>query len=105
MIGLTLLATTALTLAALAILCAVATRDSALMPATVNPFSTPRLSDPSAETLPINCSSATTLAGDWQSQEFKTLCEVEDMLDWLENHDVRQTELQNLDGKFLVRWR
>jgi hypothetical protein len=105
MIGLTLLATTAFTLAALAILCAVATRDSALMPATVNPFGPTRVSDPSADTLPNDCHAAATLAGDWQSQEFKTLCEVEDMLDWLENHDVRQTELQNLGGKFVVRWR
>lgn len=105
MIGLTLLATTILTMTALVVLCAVATRDSALLPATVNPFTGTPKTDASADTLVMGCAATATLAGDWHATEVQTLHEVENILDWLENHNVRQSELQSADGKFVVRWR
>lgn len=105
MIGLTFLITVGFSLAAVTMLCMVATRESGLVPATVNPFGDVRFSPSAADTLPNGAYEATTLAGDWQSAEFQTLHQVEDMLDWLENHDVRHTELQPVGGKFVVRWR
>lgn len=105
MIGLTLFATAILTLGSVAVLYAVAMQDSALMPATVNPFSPSRRIDPSADTFEMSSASVATLNGDWNTNEVKTLREVEDMLDWLENHNVRHTELSSQNGKFLVRWR
>lgn len=105
MIGLTFLLTLGFSLAALAVLGMVATRESGLAPATVNPFGDTRFSPSAADTLPNGTYEATTLAGDWQTAELKSLHQVEDMLDWLENHDVSHTELQSFDGKFVVRWR
>lgn len=105
MIGITFLLTLGFSLAALAVLGMVATRESGLMPATVNPFGDVRFSPSAADTLPDGSYEATTLAGDWQTAELDNLHQVEDMLDWLENHDVRHTELQNIDDKFVVRWR
>jgi hypothetical protein len=107
MIGLTLLATTLCTFAALGILCAVATRDSALIPATVNPFTggLPSVSDATAETMALGSTSTTTLAGDWQSTEVVNLFEVEEVLDWCENSGFHDTSLTNNNGKFQVSWR
>lgn len=105
MIGLTLLATAIATFGSAAILYAVAVRDSALLPATVNPFSSPRTTDPSADTFDTATAAAATLTGDWHTNEVKSLREVEDMLDWLENHNIHQTELTNFNGKFQIRWR
>lgn len=105
MIGLTLLATAIFTLGSAAILYAVAVQDSALLPATVNPFGSPRTTDPTADTFDAVSASAETLTGDWHTNEVQSLREVEDVLDWLENHQVRQTELSQFNGKFQIRWR
>ena len=105
MIGLTLLATAIFTLGA-AILCAVAMQDAAMMPATVNPFGPARTGDPSADTMRMSAASAETLNGDsWHTNEVRNLREAEDVLDWLENHNVRHSEMTNFNGKFQVRWR
>ncbi len=105
MFGLALLTTVGITLITTAVLSVVATRDSALMPATVNPFSTADHCPSSADTLPNATYATATLTGDWKTTEVQSLHQVEDVLDWLENHNVRQTELQRDDGKFVVRWR
>lgn len=102
MIGFTLLA---FGLTATTILCVVATRESGLMPATVNPFGPDDLPASCADTLPDATYATATLAGDWQSTEVQTIRQAEDVLDWLENHHVRHTELQSTGGKFVVRWR
>ena len=105
MFGLTLLATAIFTLGSAAILYAVVAQDSALMPATVNPFGPPRTSDPAADTFDMASASAATLTGDWHTNEVKSLREAEDVLDWLENHHIRHTELSQFNGKFQIRWR
>jgi hypothetical protein len=107
MIGLTLLTMTLAAIACLSVLCVAATRDSVLIPATVNPFAggLPSVSDATAETMPLSCHSANTLTGDWQTTEVVNLFEVEEVLDWAENSGFHQTDLTNHDGKFQVRWR
>lgn len=103
MVGMTFLAFAIIALGFLAILSAVATHDSALLPATVNPFA-PRTTDV-ADTFASASPSADTLDGDWRSNEVRSLREAEAMLDWLENHNVRHKELTSFGGKFQVRWR
>ena len=105
MIGLTLFATAICTVGSAAILYAVATRDSALLPATVNPFVPTTTLDPAVDTLVNNPAVCETLAGDWRTDEVTSLREVETVLDWLENHNVRQTELTNFNGRYQIRWR
>jgi hypothetical protein len=105
MLGLTLFATAIFTFGSAAILYAVATSDPALMPATVNPFGSPRVSDPAADTLELANATAATLTGDWHTNEVKSLREAEDVLDWLENHHVRHAEMTNANGMFQIRWR
>lgn len=105
MLGLTLLATAIFTFGSAAILYAVTTSDSALMPATVNPFSMPHTRDASADTFELASASAATLTGDWHTNEVKTLREAEEVMDWLENHNVRHAELTNANGLFQIRWR
>jgi hypothetical protein len=97
--------TTAILFASASILYAIATRESGLMPATVNPFAMPASTDIGNETMPLAHASATTLAGDWQTAELATLHQVEDLMDWLENHQITTTELSSMNGKFVVRWR
>jgi|GEM_PF-6338979 len=106
MLSLTILSLTiALTLASLAILCVVATRDSVLSPAMVNPFCTPTITDPTSETMAIS-SMDNTLAGDWQMVELSNLTHVEDLLDNLEIHNIRHKEVEILgNDKFVVRRR
>ncbi|QEL17981.1 hypothetical protein [Limnoglobus roseus] len=105
MLSLALLTTLSFILAATVVLCAVATRDSALIPATVNPFGPGAMPASSADTLPDATYATATLTGDWNVAEAQSLHHVEDILDWLENHNVRHTELQNQNGKLIVRWR
>ncbi len=105
MLGLTLLATAIFTVGSAAILYAMATSDPALMPATVNPFGGPRTGDPAADTFELANAAAATLNGDWHLNEVKTLREAEDVMDWLENHNVRHAELTNANGLFQIRWR
>lgn len=46
-----------------------------------------------------------THPGDWVSVELARLCDVEDLLDWLEMHGVTERELHSEAGsRFVVRW-
>jgi hypothetical protein len=105
MLGLTLLATAIFTFGSAAVLYVLATHDSTLMPATVNPFGPVAAFDPANDTLETGSASAATLTGDWKMNEVASLREVEDVLDWLENHDVHHSELTNHNGRFQIRWR
>lgn len=100
MFGLTLIVIAIFSFAALAILNAVATHDPALLPATVNPFAVGTL-DAANDTMPTG----ETMDGDWQMNEVCQLHEAEEMLDWLENHNIRHRELTCFGNKFQVRWR
>lgn len=43
--------------------------------------------------------------GEWVSTELTRLCDVEDLLDWLEMHGVTERELHSEPGsRFVVRW-
>ena len=98
-------ATIAISLIGLAILCVVATQQPELLPATGSMFAQPTMADPTAETF-ASARSDGTLAGDWQELELSNLSAVEDVLDNLETHHVRQREMAIAgDDKFIVRWR
>ena len=43
--------------------------------------------------------------GGWMSAELTRLCDVEDLLDWLEMHGVTEKELHTeSQSRFVVRW-
>lgn len=97
--------TTAVTVAMLAMLCAVVVQDPTLQPAMVNPFAGSTVTDPTAETLAVGAADP-TLAGDWQQVELSSLSEVENLLDTLEAGRVRHREMSVVgNDKFVVRWR
>lgn len=98
-----LLTATLLTVGIISLMAVVATHDATYSPSKVNPFGPNPNSDPSSDTID-QMASIETLPRGWQMNEVKTLREVEDMLDWLENHNVRHTELTQMNGKFQVRW-
>jgi hypothetical protein len=106
MLTITMLATlTAILTATITILC-VMTQDQVFAPATATlSGAPPRITDATAETMPLSASCNVTLAGDWQTTELASLTQVTDMLDWLENHHVSTTELTSINGKFVIRWR
>ncbi len=81
-------------------------------PATVQPYA-PGGVDPSADTLAGSSDLVRTVlnpltspTADWQVATLANLCEVEDLLDSLEAHGVRDREVSTLAADcFAVRWR
>lgn len=77
-----------------------------LAPAPAGPFS-PGTSDPAADTMTSQTQMNTVFAdGGWQSVTLNRLCDVEDLLDQLEAHNVTEREMVTLsDTAFAVRWK
>lgn len=98
-----LLCSTLLIVGLFTLMAVVTTQEATYSPSTVNPFGPNLNSDPSSDTID-HMASIPTLTHGWQMNEVKTLREVEEILDWLENHNVRHTELTTMNGKFQVRW-
>jgi hypothetical protein len=86
-----------------------AVRWGVLEPGTVNPFTSPTTSDPTAETLAAASELVKTSAPigrSWQSKTLTNLRQVEDLLDSLESHGIEEREVQILgESSFSVRWR
>lgn len=100
-----LLTVTAVAVAACGVLYAVAARPL-FQPAVAGPFA-PGSADPSADTLTGQAHTNTVFAdSDWQSATLDRLCDVEDLLDYLEANRVTDREFHALgDNTFCVRWK
>jgi len=87
----------------------VATRQEVLQPATVDPFYGTEQGTTSADTVPMNnemVQTALSPKSDWQTRNFRSLSQVEAMLDTLEVHGVANREVIVLtDDCFTVRWK
>lgn len=84
----------------------VATRQSALLPDTVNPFTWP--AGPAQDTLTEEALVPTVLrdTGDWKLVTLCRLCDVEELLDCLEANAVTEREVHTFgNNTFAVRWR
>ena len=100
---------TIVTLFTLSVLAVVASRHAVLQPTTVDPFSAPRISDPSSDTLAgwsEMVKTVLTPPNDWHVTTLHNLSEVEDLLDSLEAHGIHHREVVTLsEDCFAVRWK
>ena len=100
---------TVITLLTVSVLAVVATRQAVLQPSTVDPFSAPRITDPSAETLAGNSEMVKTVLNtpnEWNVATLHNLTDVEEMLDCLEAHGIQSREVITLsEDCFAVRWK
>lgn len=100
---------TVVTLFTLSVLAVVASRQAVLQPTTVDPFSTPRISDPSSDTMAGSSELVKTVLtppSDWYVSTLRNLSEVEDLLDSLEAHGIQNREVVTLsEDCFAVRWK
>jgi hypothetical protein len=76
-----------------------------LQPIPAGPFA-PGSGDPVADTLNGQAEVQTVLANEWNAVTLNKLHEVEDLLDFLEAHQVSEREVHTLgNAVFCVRWR
>jgi hypothetical protein len=86
-----------------------AVRVGVLQPGTVEPFDAPGTGDPSADTIAGHSELVQTVLdtreAEWHVTTLRSLSQVEDLLDSLENHGVEKREVIALSNDcFAVRW-
>ena len=88
---------------------AVAVRQDVLQPVTVDPFYGTEQGTSSSDTAAMSSEMVQTVLvpkSEWQSGNFRSLSQVEDMLDTLEAHGFASREVVMLtDDCFTVRWK
>lgn len=88
-------------------LCITVAKLPALQPGTLNPFG-PHQVNPSSDTLQNESLTRTVMSDEkeWQLVTMHRLSDVEDFLDMLEAHKVRERQVHTLNNtSFAVRWR